>query len=315
MCLNEEVLSRAFFALLVTLVAFAACKAAPCREGFLRDAQGNCRAWNEEEDRETGEETVETGSDEEPYHPEEFSDPDQHSVQAKFHEDDCKACHGTNLDGGSSGVSCDQCHVEGWREDCTFCHGGDDNETGAPPQDLSGEPVALSFLAHSKHIAGEIHESYDCVQCHQKPTDVLSEGHLFDATAGEAEVDFSGGISGEGVYAGGGSCSNLYCHGNALDQLGSYSHDSDPPTCNSCHPGPEASHLEYEGMGGQHLLHVDRQVHCSECHADTIDINNNLVGTGVHVNGTVNLTITQLDFNGTTCTGECHQRGHENETW
>jgi hypothetical protein len=39
--------------------------------------------------------------------------------------DDCRSCHGDDLAGGTSGVSCADCHAsEGfadWTTDCTFC--------------------------------------------------------------------------------------------------------------------------------------------------------------------------------------------------
>jgi len=49
----------------------------------------------------------------------------------------CNPCHGEALDGGVSEVSCEACH-QGWKGDCTFCHGGMDNDTGAPPFGVKG---------------------------------------------------------------------------------------------------------------------------------------------------------------------------------
>ena len=44
-------------------------------------------------------------------------------------------------------MSCDDCHDEGWRTDCVFCHGGVDDTTGAPPEDIRDEADAYRTAA------------------------------------------------------------------------------------------------------------------------------------------------------------------------
>ena len=59
------------------------------------------------------------------YHPVGWVAEDVHGLAAKLQEDTCVACHGSDLEGGVVGVSCDTCHPAGWRTECTFCHGGE----------------------------------------------------------------------------------------------------------------------------------------------------------------------------------------------
>ena len=71
------------------------------------------------------------------HHPDGWAAADTHGLAAKFVQEDCRSCHGLQLDGGPVGVSCDGCHQPNWKTTCTFCHGGTDNQTGAPPRDIT----------------------------------------------------------------------------------------------------------------------------------------------------------------------------------
>ena len=63
------------------------------------------------------------------YHPEGFAAAEVHGPELKLHTQDCRACHGNDLKGGSAEVSCDSCHEPEWRTDCVYCHGGSENAT------------------------------------------------------------------------------------------------------------------------------------------------------------------------------------------
>lgn len=262
-----------------------------------------------------------TGVTPEAYHPEGFDAGDVHGLEAKLQTQDCTECHGTDLTGGSVGVSCDDCHEEGWRTDCTFCHGGTDNSTGAPPRDMDGTTAesSLSFSPHTKHVTSTpVKDAFDCEQCHSKPTDVLSAGHLFigDTTPGVAEMDFSGGLSAAGKWSGTG-CSNLYCHGNGQGNNGTVAVTDEVHACNSCHAGPTSPPDDWETMSGHHGEHLEEGLTCYECHGDTISASNTITGTEYHVNGTANLnfsggTITESSL---TCNGTCHTEYHYNRKW
>jgi hypothetical protein len=264
----------------------------------------------------------ETGDSATRYHPAGFEDPDLHGVQAKQQQDTCTSCHGEDLTGGTSEVSCDSCHTEDWRTDCTFCHGGTENQTGAPPRDISGESTDLSFLAHTAHVTETIHSAWDCTTCHVQPDDILSDGHLFvgDTTAGEAEVDLSGGLSSSGVWDGGGGCSNLYCHGNGLTHDGEMNHTESDLGCGDCHPDINSGKAAWQDMSGQHERHLDSGATCANCHRKTVSQDQAIVDPELHVDGDLDTSFSSpLTYNGSTCVGSCHIDGvsnsHTSEAW
>ena len=263
---------------------------APLPEGFV--------------DPDTSEELAER------YHPLVFSDPGIHGPEAMNQRDDCQSCHGEDLNGGTSQISCDTCHPQGWRTDCVYCHGGVDNMTGAPPGDVFNNE-SPSFLAHSAHITGTIHSSFGCEQCHLNPTDIFSPGHLFngDDTPGVAEVDFTLGQSPAGRYLGVGSCADLYCHGNGLGDNGTVSHGERDLPCTSCHPNADSDVQQWQAMSGRHAVHLFHGATCSMCHGDTVNPLGEITNTSEHVNGAVGIQmIEDMEMNRLqgSCTGGCH---------
>ena len=260
-------------------------------------------------------------------HPAGFAAAAVHGVEANRQEQDCRTCHGTMLDGGISGVGCDTCHASGWRTNCTYCHGGTDNATGAPPQDMNNatDLLSLTFRAHTQHVTPEAtHVAYDCVQCHVKPTGALDAGHWFDATPGAAEVVFTGGLNAGGGYNGFSTCSNSYCHGTGAGSNGSVQHTQSVIACNGgCHAGlgslPEAWSTTMTGKHWRHLTTtMGGTVTCYECHASTLASNNTINNVGNHLNGSVenqfpgtNIVLTT----GGVCNGSCHGFTHTNEMW
>ncbi|MFO0729173.1 MAG: hypothetical protein U1E65_35670 [Myxococcota bacterium] len=253
-----------------------------------------------------------------PYHPAGFSDPMTHGLELKTQAQDCRACHGNDLSGGT-GPSCDSCHQQGWRTNCTYCHGGTDSQSGAPPRDLRGETQRdmLTFRAHTEHTTVKNHAAWDCNQCHTKPSDVLSTNHIFDDSHGVADVDFSGGLSSAGQYNGNGSCASLYCHGNGRGNNGSYDHTMGEPNCSGCHPGPGSSITAYLRMSGQHARHMNEGYTCTDCHGDTVDSAGTITNPDLHVNGSkeVVFNVANFTFSGTTCTGNCHGEIHRSRRW
>lgn len=249
------------------------------------------------------------------FHEEGFFNPAIHGLKAKLQELDCKGCHGADLTGGL-GPSCDSCHPQNWRTTCTFCHGSKMEDISAPPRDIRGttDPEMISFRAHRIHVAEtDIKVAFDCVQCHVKPTDILSPGHIFvgDTTPGKAEVDFSGGLSANGTYDGNGGCANLYCHGNGLGDNGSAIHTMDSLTCTSCHPGPRT---------GAHRKHLEEGARCSDCHGDTATGSTQIRDLTLHVNKMVDLRFPDgLTRTNARCNGTCHIDGesenHNSRQW
>ena len=272
------------------------------------------------------------------YHPQGWEDPSQHGMAFKTHDTangrdgtdaDCRTCHGDALDGGIAGISCDGCHAgdtpAAWRTNCTFCHGGDETDGGAPPEDIDDSVQNLSFPAHTSHVtqpASDTHLPYDCTTCHTKPSDVeniLAAGHIFDDTTdAEAEVVFTAGLSDRGVWDGATTCSNLYCHGNGQGDNGTYHATDATPTCGTCHAWSSSSESALERMSGEHHTHVwDENATCDTCHAATI-AGSAIIDPTKHVNGVKDVLVSDggtVVYSNGTCTGICHFEAHNHRSW
>jgi predicted CxxxxCH...CXXCH cytochrome family protein len=231
----------------------------------------------------------------------------------------CGSCHGANLDGvgGSATTSCatSACHGPTWRTSCTMCHGGEDNQTGAPPTATWGrenDPARVG--AHTKHLGATLSAAVACTDCHRVPAEALSAGHV-DGSA--VKMVFGGRATAGGALAtwdaAAGRCASTYCHGN---YSGTYTYSvwdwaneepmtinwpyagrraapawSDGPmTCASCHgnPPPDGSawHSGYHGNRPE-------QKECQLCHPDAASVNG--VGTSItdparHIDGVVDVT-------------------------
>lgn len=173
---------------------------------------------------------------------------------------------------------------------CTACHGGLDNDTGAPPRDLRGNEAdppggPARIGAHTAHLqAGVL-----CESCHVVPAHRDDPGH-WDATSG-AEVTFGTAARANGAspqYVGG-TCSGVYCHGATLDAGGSNptpSWGEQLTGCGICHGAPPPSH--------------GAVTDCSLCHGASVnDDDVSIRPGGGHLNGSLDLDITNA------CTG-CH---------
>jgi len=234
----------------------------------------------------------------------------------------CTTCHGAALDGGTSGVSCASCHAAtstDWRTDCTFCHGGLDNATGAPPEGVAGETLVdvLGVGAHSAHVeATGLHAAWDCTMCHgARPDSVFTPGHI-DGD-GQAEVVFTALNAAAAWNPLVGSCSALYCHGNGFNTTRTMAWPTDPPTlsCHACHQ--DATNATGLGMSGQHRRHVvNHHVTCNRCHAATVNASNVIVGLDKHVDGHKDVVFSAGGTWNPAGSGTCSSIGcHGSETW
>jgi hypothetical protein len=227
-------------------------------------------------------------------------------------EQNCRECHGGDLR-GEIGASCDSCHQEGWRSNCTFCHGGELDNSGAPPRDITGEVADLTFNAHRSHVSEQNHLPFDCNECHLKPDDILSIGHLLDETPARAEVVFTNGRSGEGTYLGDAECASLWCHGNGRGANGSWSVARGKPTCNDCHVGPSGA---WENLSRPHRKHLEEGITCADCHSATVDRSGSIIGLDRHVNRQVDLQLVpEMTRDDGRCSGTCHLEPHQGEVW
>jgi predicted CxxxxCH...CXXCH cytochrome family protein len=254
------------------------------------------------------------------FHPLGYAQHEQHSPDMELQRMDCRTCHGADLMGGL-GPSCDTCHSDGWRSDCLFCHGGDDNFTGAPPRDLGALPMSGSqaFLGHTAHVSERISAAYDCLQCHSKPSDVLTVGHAFDDTPGRAEVSFVMGLSAAGDYDGAGTCTSVYCHGNGQADTGLAVDGTGPMDCDSCHAGMASSESAWGSMSGDHRKHLREGFDCGDCHLDVTSDGQSILDASLHVDRNVQLHFSDalLIYNSGTgrCSGTCHGETHNNHPW
>jgi predicted CxxxxCH...CXXCH cytochrome family protein len=249
------------------------------------------------------------------FHPDGFAAGSVHGTEMELQRSDCRGCHGADLTGGQ-GPGCDGCHSgatpDAWRTDCTFCHGGGLTDTGAPPVDLgsTNTSAAQSFVAHTKHVTQGVAAASDCVQCHRKPTDVMSAGHAFDATPEAAEISMANGLSPAGSYNGNGTCANVYCHGNGRTN-GTYTDGLGPLSCNGCHPT--------NGLAGKHEKHInDENMTCNECHLQVAGSSTTIIAPALHVDGVkqMQMEVTTIVWDPATrrCTGPCHGENH-NDAW
>lgn len=267
-------------------------------------------------------------------HPAGFVAADQHGQAFNLNFLNCSTsgCHGENLlgaedvDANPNAASCDACHTPGdpqaWRTDCTFCHGGTINQTGAPPENLdnSDDYTGGQFTAHIPHTADGNAAGFLCEQCHAKPVGLLDPGHVLDDTPGQAEINFATSISDQGTYdAETKTCSNLYCHGDGQADNGVITDGAGRRDCASCHPGNDSVD-DWVNMSGAHDLHLqDNEINCSNCHADTTFNNVAILILENHINKVKDVVFDvdtiAFDADLGTCNGTCHGRDHVDFSW
>ena len=209
-----------------------------------------------------------------------------HAYSANSNLAGCRSCHGTNLDGvgGSTTVSCAQCHGASWKTSCVLCHGGTDNQTGAPPKTIWGYASdAVRVGTHTAHVSAThgLSRTLDCGVCHVKPADALSAGHADGTTA---NVVFSG-LASQGAGTppawdrATATCSNTYCHGATLGGGGQKTPvwtlaDGTQRACTSCHGAPPPP---------PHSTSTN----CGSCHTG---YTSTTVNPATHVNGLLEVT-------------------------
>ncbi len=260
-------------------------------------------------------------------HPANYAEPDVHGFdlrQGAFL--DCRFCHGDDLTGGQASTpSCDTCHTPAdppaWRTDCLFCHGGVENQSGAPPKNLDGSLTSAEgvFLPHHVHVSTTLTERLDCVECHVKASDVLSVGHVFDDTPGVAEVDLGAGRSPQGVYDSSSGCASLYCHGDGQGDNGSLAVAAAPMNCASCHADSSSPSVDLGQMTGLHGFHVSIGAGCQDCHQSTTDDGLTISTPSLHINGQRDFQFSapgfSYDQSAQSCTGTCHGYPHAARPW
>jgi len=228
----------------------------------------------------------------------------------------CQVCHGGDLSGGKAEVACSRCHAPGVSASCVRCHGGVDNNTGAPPISLRGfvSTDSVPVGAHTAHLsASSTAHTFECDVCHVVPLYSWDSAHLdfnilsgTGATDSIAEVRFHGlAVAQSASYDHPtATCRLVYCHGN----FGSGDtanapvwNGHDQAACGSCHDvGGNSAKL-----GQFHFYHISLfGLKCADCHGSVVDTALLIVNINFHVNGVVDTIVSDTSK----CSG-CHAPG------
>lgn len=176
---------------------------------------------------------------------------------------------------------------------CTSCHGGLDNQTGAPPTDLSGrsDPSLASVGAHTAHVqAGLLSTAFDCSACHPKPAEVVAPLHA----DGIVQVTFGPASSGSGALTPSYdrqrlTCASVYCHGGFPEGNPNnqpvWTGGATQARCGTCHGNPSAT---ASALPTVHVALVAGSTNatCNICHPMTVKADGTIdAAGGKHVNG------------------------------
>ena len=240
----------------------------------------------------------------------------------------CKKCHGQQYDGGTSNVSCNQCHTAiGGVENCATCHG---SSNPAPPRDLgtNTSKSARGVGAHQIHYLGDPLSGVTmrCQECHAVPGGIYDAGHI--DTTPNAEVllnsplartvtnepttqNYSSSLPlftpNPSYGAATITCASTYCHGNFKNGNTGFAPVRNDGSgaqmaCGTCH-GDLAKPTAFEralpkaiGQGGTHPPVTNPVTPCATCHVGIIDANMRIINASKHINGKLNLGGEEVDF-------------------
>lgn len=214
-----------------------------------------------------------------------------HKADARADITRCTGCHGSNLSGGISGVSCMsrsavnglQCHATSPAlapTGCTSCH-------GAPP---NGQTAPNRATAHAKHLAMA---GVTCSTCHNGAGSGTVNHARGTATVSPLPVAYRAKtFTAFGYTAATGSCSGIACHGGVATPSWNTGSINVATGCLTCHeqgtaPQTPQYNSFYSGaksFGGPsaanlHALHLalpdltapgGAKVFCTACHNATV---------------------------------------------
>jgi hypothetical protein len=247
-------------------------------------------------------------------HPPTWSTPGSDSSHAAYLKsqywdmDRCKDCHGEDYTGGTSGVSCYNCHTNpGGPEACNTCHGSGAAPvtvlaSWAPPKDLDDNlsTDAVGVGAHQVHLVDSTWSTAylkDCNLCHPSLTGFDDPMHI----NGTVDIAFNAVATDSGRVNPAWSetttsCSNVYCHGNFVFREDESDYDfgyadslivgnnasvdwvnvgEGEAACGTCHNLPPTGHLDSQD--------------CSLCHYTVVDDNLNIINKNLHINGKIDV--------------------------
>lgn len=176
---------------------------------------------------------------------------------------------------------------------CTECHGGVDNDTGAPPRDMNGRSDATlaSVGAHTAHVeAGLLAAAFDCSTCHPKPATVKAPLHA----DGTVQITFDPLATASGTLVAAydrtsRGCANTYCHGGFaggnLRNAPAWNGGAAQGACGTCHGDPAAA-IPALSRTHSYLAAGSTAATCNVCHPATVKADGTIDVAGrKHVDG------------------------------
>ncbi len=193
----------------------------------------------------------------------------------------CTSCHGEDLAGGGSGVSCIKCHNTQTNDGCSSCHQTQPNEQAA----FRGTAVASQQAkgdVHQAHFRSRWMQGLTCADCHSVPSQLRSQGHL----DGKVQVQWSARIQSQGNNptwdADKRTCTNTYCHSSGMKEATltapTWKAPDNAVSCTTCHGNPPKTLRN----GNPHP--ADTQ--CSNCHSN-MKQDGSFHDPSLHLNGKV----------------------------
>jgi len=180
-----------------------------------------------------------------------------HVDAARADVNGCRECHGQDLLGGISNVSCSSCHVNGiaTMTGCVSCHAAPPSGTTAPNR--AGAHAAHNALAQVTGVCDSCHNNAGSgTEIHNTGTTVVAFLSSYNAKSGAAARNSDG------------TCSKVSCHGGQTTPAWLSGQTMDVNTqCLSCHAFGTTEYNSFNS--GKHDFHVNtRQWNgdCWRCH-------------------------------------------------
>ncbi|HUJ18145.1 MAG TPA: CxxxxCH/CxxCH domain-containing protein [Nitrospirota bacterium] len=232
--------------------------------------------------------------------------PSGHATAAKANEDSCMGCHGSDLSGGITGVSCLSCHVNGspfTLTDCTSCHGN-------PPNGNASPNTTGAHDMRTGHFAPSVILPDGCNTCHNGAGSGTTKHD--NGTVDVSLMSLYSSHNGTATYNNGdGTCSNVSCHGGQTTPNWMTGFIDVTTQCTQCHFfGTAAGTPEYNSFwSGKHDLHVNTEnISCFSCHETSkLTLSHFVTLNTLTMEGPASATINDLlNYTNHTCAAACH---------
>jgi len=263
------IIGRYSFLLLIALMAFAGCGTSNDQASFDADAGKHASDWVYA----------------------------KHAAASNVDINSCMECHGSDLAGGLSGVSCGQCHLNGsplTMTGCTSCHGKPPTGTVAPNRSLS----------HPAHNALP-NVSNVCDSCHSGAG--TSTVNHYNGAVDVMFLSVYNAKSGAAVRNADGTCSKVSCHGGQTTPTWSYGIIDVNTQCTACHAYGTAEDNSFSS--GRHNSHVSTYGFvCTKCHDTAKLATSHFTSLNTStMEGPASATLnSSLTYTGGSCTPACH---------